>query len=352
MKLRPFSTWRQENKELLVFLAIAFALPFLWFLVPAIFSLTGNSLHSLSSFSLFNVLCPAAGAMVVSLVYRAEDPLLPRTFFRRFLGLTAIVGLWALCGLFLPEHFLSTVTPLLYFAVSLATIVFYLDEPSDLRAAYGLTGRQWTLSGVLLLLFLALLVVRAVANNLITGTPQAAFTAVSFSSLFLLLPSFFLQFSSFFGEEYGWRTYLQPALQTKSGPIRGVLLFGVLWALWHLPSSLSFDHDSLTQIGPSFLLSCLNCIAFGTFLAFIYLKTHNITTYGWLFSYIFVTTICHLCFLKPTHGYKPQPPPSFSWPSSSPFCSLTFFAVPHPPDQTKPKGVPSQCMHYCTKISA
>ena len=94
MKLRPFSTWRQENKELLVFLAIAFALPFLWFLVPAIFSLTGNSLHSLSSFSLFNVLCPAAGAMVVSLVYRAEDPLLPRTFFRRFLGLTAIVGLW------------------------------------------------------------------------------------------------------------------------------------------------------------------------------------------------------------------------------------------------------------------
>ena len=102
MKLRPFSTWRQENKELLVFLAIAFALPFLWFLVPAIFSLTGNSLHSLSSFSLFNVLCPAAGAMVVSLVYRAEDPLLPRTFFRRFLGLTAIVGLWALCGLFLP----------------------------------------------------------------------------------------------------------------------------------------------------------------------------------------------------------------------------------------------------------
>ena len=90
MKLRPFSTWRQENKELLVFLAIAFALPFLWFLVPAIFSLTGNSLHSLSSFSLFNVLCPAAGAMVVSLVYRAEDPLLPRTFFRRFLGLTGL----------------------------------------------------------------------------------------------------------------------------------------------------------------------------------------------------------------------------------------------------------------------
>lgn len=195
MKLRPFSTWRQENKELLVFLAIAFALPFLWFLVPAIFSLTGNSLHSLSSFSLFNVLCPAAGAMVVSLVYRAEDPLLPRTFFRRFLGLTAIVGLWALCGLFLPEHFLSTVTPLLYFAVSLATIVFYLDEPSDLRAAYGLTGRQWTLSGVLLLLFLALLVVRAVANNLITGTSPSClhsrFFLLSVPSSALFLPPIF-----------------------------------------------------------------------------------------------------------------------------------------------------------------
>lgn len=92
MKLRPFSTWRQENKELLVFLAIAFALPFLWFLVPAIFSLTGNSLHSLSSFSLFNVLCPAAGAMVVSLSIEQKIPCYPEPFFRRFLGLTAIVG--------------------------------------------------------------------------------------------------------------------------------------------------------------------------------------------------------------------------------------------------------------------
>ena len=83
MKLRPFSTWRQENKELLVFLAIAFALPFLWFLVPAIFSLTGNSLHSLSSFSLFNVLCPAAGAMVVRSIEQ-KIPCYPEPFFGVF----------------------------------------------------------------------------------------------------------------------------------------------------------------------------------------------------------------------------------------------------------------------------
>ena len=55
-----------------------------------------------------------------------------------------------------------------------------------------------------------------------------------------LIPNFFLSFLPFFGEEYGWRCYLTPALQNRFGARRGALAVGVLWGLWHLPLNLFF----------------------------------------------------------------------------------------------------------------
>lgn len=49
-----------------------------------------------------------------------------------------------------------------------------------------------------------------------------------------------LNLALMFGEEYGWRCYLQPILQNRFGPRRGVLLLGLLWGLWHLPLNLYY----------------------------------------------------------------------------------------------------------------
>jgi uncharacterized protein len=52
-----------------------------------------------------------------------------------------------------------------------------------------------------------------------------------------------------FGEEYGWRGYLQSEL-FKLGRVRGVLLLGVIWGAWHWPIILmGFNYPGHPLLG-------------------------------------------------------------------------------------------------------
>jgi len=44
-----------------------------------------------------------------------------------------------------------------------------------------------------------------------------------------------------FGEEYGWRGFLQSKL-TKTGKLKGVILVGIIWGVWHFPIILRGIH--------------------------------------------------------------------------------------------------------------
>ena len=88
--------------------------------------------------------------------------------------------------------------------------------------------------------------------------------------LFVLPFNFFLVFTAFFGEEYGWRYYFTPFLQQHFGKVKGVLPFGILWGLWHLPVNV-FYYSPHTWL-QSIVSQQITCIGMGIFFTYTYLK--------------------------------------------------------------------------------
>ena len=57
-----------------------------------------------------------------------------------------------------------------------------------------------------------------------------------------------------FGEEFGWRGYLQPKLMTLGvGPRRTMMLMGLIWGVWHWPAILMGHNYGLEYVGAPFL---------------------------------------------------------------------------------------------------
>ena len=54
--------------------------------------------------------------------------------------------------------------------------------------------------------------------------------------LYTVVPSFiFLTIAAGIGEEFGWRGFLLPRLQTRHNALASGLIVGVAWATWHVP---------------------------------------------------------------------------------------------------------------------
>lgn len=85
-----------------------------------------------------------------------------------------------------------------------------------------------------------------------------------------------LGISLFFGEEFGWRYFLQPRLQKIYGKRLGVIILGPIWGIWHLPLCM-------TLYSPQTPVYCiishvLFCTTLGVFLGYAYMKTENLWT--------------------------------------------------------------------------
>jgi membrane protease YdiL (CAAX protease family) len=72
-----------------------------------------------------------------------------------------------------------------------------------------------------------------------------------------------------FGEETGWRGYVQPALQRRHSPLVATLGVAVIWAAWHLP--MFFALASFRSFGPVTLVGwCIGLLSGAVVLAWLY----------------------------------------------------------------------------------
>ena len=83
-----------------------------------------------------------------------------------------------------------------------------------------------------------------------------------------------LSIVALFGEEYGWRGYLQSEL-FKLGRVRGVLLLGVIWGAYHWPIILmGWNYPGYPL--PGLALMVLWCTAEGVVLSYAVLKSGSV----------------------------------------------------------------------------
>ena len=108
---------------------------------------------------------------------------------------------------------------------------------------------------------------------LIFGGQAPSFTVfreeLNLIPLFLLVV--FLPFNGPVGEELGWRGYVLPRLQQRSGPLIASLVIGTVWGIWHLPTF--FNPESVQ-----------NSLGWGFFIPYMVGTIANSVIMTWLYN--------------------------------------------------------------------
>lgn len=271
-----------KKKQIWIYIAVAYGVTYLM----GLFMWYGYRKGvTVGLFPNAQMLYPAAGVMLAYLRTRKYDIQMPRRFFITFLVVTAIMIVCAAGSVFVPGNItfsLSVWDMIGQMVLLIGSILFWimlLTERKEKRAAYGLRWCKGKMSVLMILLFLGLYLFRAVLAYAMEGNLQAAAEIAANPMTWIMLINiffaFFISIVAFFGEEYGWRYYLQPLLQNRFGKRWGVIILGIVWGLWHMP--VNFFYYSAPGAGlASMAAQQITCITLGIFFAYAYMKTNNI----------------------------------------------------------------------------
>lgn len=283
----------KEKKRLIVYFIVAYGITYLM----GIFMWLGNRKgYDVSAFANAQMMYPAAGVALGLLFTNKGEKKLPKGFYFTILIVTAILMAVSLVSAFVPIPELevqgasvSVYTLIAQYVFIFGTIAAWITiavAGKEKRAEAGLSGTNWKKSFLIIGIFILIYLIRTVMSTLVSGFMDGCGAQYTFEWIqifkdpvvwinVIALPiNFFFVMIAFFGEEYGWRYYLQPVLQKKFGLRWGVILLGVVWGLWHIPMDLLY-YTQTTGIQMIFAQQ-ITCISLGIFFAYAYMKTNNI----------------------------------------------------------------------------
>ena len=287
-----------EKKKLWIFIAVAYGVAYAMNIVMII---GFKKEYDLSSFVATQMMYPACGVILGKLIFGNKDEKLPKAGYITVLGTTFIMIIMSLMSIIFhikPLELGGVSVDIWYTALSvvimIGSIVAYIlfwtcGKEQRINAGLQRSSIGWGI--VLILVFVVMLFAREFIFAYLSDLSEHTNTHLNFLidalkerntiiTIITLPFSFFVTWIAFFGEEYGWRYYLQPIMQEKFGKRLGVLALGVVWAVWHLGADLMYyTREYGVQM---FISQIITCVAIAIFWGYVYMKTNNI----WIISFM------------------------------------------------------------------
>ena len=243
-------------KQIGAFVGLTFGLT--WLLDLLLFLNGGLTNPAVSMALQFQMLLPAFSAMLLGMFFFKDSPIYFKTnhtksrwFIWYFLFMTLLYTAAVIVSFLKPELTTTLSSVMLIPSVIglILVIVLRAVGGKETFASVGMGGgkaKLWLLYGLAIILFTGLqtlfnwLFKMGQAADLSLLFAQAALTGMIAPVLMIVLTVQTLILGPFlgllvtFGEEYGWRGYLQPAL-LGLGRVKAIALVGVIWGIWHWP---------------------------------------------------------------------------------------------------------------------
>jgi len=241
----------------------------------------GYPTYSVDSFPLTQMYYPALGVMGALLLNKKWRKELPKKFFLTYLFFTITSIIYLLVRVFGFNQSANVHLEIWLMVGSISLIIAYNRDTKEKIEKFGLKFRKNIKSSVIyILLFISLYLTAIFISSILAGEIDdfiAPFKSLKTWFILFSLPfSFPFSFIAFLGEEYGWRYFLQPALQERIGKRKGVILVGLIWGIWHLPINM-FYYSPETSFY-SVMNQLIVCVGYSVFFGYVYIKTKNIWT--------------------------------------------------------------------------
>lgn len=263
-------TIKQEIKYFLLinFGLIAFISIFLF-----ISASNPNSSKLIHNFSVMFMYIPAFSVIIVlKKVSNCEFTSNVEQFLRVFAIFTLVRIVTSIVDVFI---FKSTfISSLIDTFISLYLIVLILFNGPEFEVLNLSLTKNFKKVIFVVLIFFLVTIGRIYVGAILDGSSTADMKVDFLAIVKSFIVNFCFGFNLFFGEEFGWRYFLQPRLQKLYGKRCGVLILGFIWGIWHLPLCFTLYNPKTPVYGVIHQVAF--CILLGVFFGYVYMKTENV----------------------------------------------------------------------------